>query len=63
MKNSPAYLENLTFMDVINILNKNKILIIKNIFYISCITTIFSFILPKTFTASAVLMPLEINKM
>ena len=57
MKNSPNYLENLTFMDVINILNKCKISIIKNVFYISFITAIFSFILPKTFTASAVLMP------
>jgi uncharacterized protein involved in exopolysaccharide biosynthesis len=44
-------------MDVINILNKCKISIIKNVFYISFITAIFSFILPKTFTASAVLMP------
>ena len=57
MKNSPDYLENLTFMDVINILNKCKISIIKNVFYISFITAIFSFILPKTFTAVAVLMP------
>jgi len=57
MKNSLNYLENLTFMDVINILNKCKISIIKNVFYISFITAIFSFILPKTFTASAVLMP------
>ena len=57
MKNSPNYLENLTFMDVINILNKCKISIIKNVFYISFITAIFSFILPKTFTAVAVLMP------
>ena len=57
MKNSPNYLENLTFMDVINILNKCKISIIKNVFYISFITAIFSFILPKTFTAAAVLMP------
>ena len=57
MKNSLNYLENLTFMDVINILNKWKISIIKNVFYISFITAIFSFILPKTFTASAVLMP------
>ena len=57
MKNSPIYLENLTFMDVINILNKCKISIIKNVFYISFITAIFSFILPKTFTAVAVLMP------
>ena len=57
MKNSPNYLENLTFMDVINILNKCKISIIKNVFYISFITAIFSFILPKTFTATAVLMP------
>jgi uncharacterized protein involved in exopolysaccharide biosynthesis len=44
-------------MDVINILNKCKISIIKNVFYISFITAIFSFILPKTFTAVAVLMP------
>ena len=44
-------------MDVINILNKCKISIIKNVFYISFITAIFSFILPKTFTAAAVLMP------
>ena len=57
MKNSLNYLENLTFMDVINILNKCKISIIKNVFYISFITAIFSFILPKTFTAAAVLMP------
>jgi uncharacterized protein involved in exopolysaccharide biosynthesis len=57
MKNSSNYLENLTFMDVINILNKCKISIIKNVFYISFITAIFSFILPKTFTAVAVLMP------
>ena len=57
MKNSLNYLENLTFMDVINILNKCKISIIKNVFYISFITAIFSFILPKTFTAVAVLMP------
>ena len=57
MKNSLNYLENLSFMDVINILNKWKISIIKNVFYISFITAIFSFILPKTFTASAVLMP------
>ena len=57
MKNGLNYLENLTFMDVINILNKWKISIIKNVFYISFITAIFSFILPKTFTASAVLMP------
>ena len=57
MKNSPNYLENLTFMDLINILNKCKISIIKNVFYISFITAIFSFILPKTFTAVAVLMP------
>ena len=57
MKNSLNYLETLTFMDVINILNKWKISIIKNVFYISFITAIFSFILPKTFTASAVLMP------
>ena len=57
MKNSLNYLENLLFMDVINILNKWKISIIKNVFYISFITAIFSFILPKTFTASAVLMP------
>ena len=57
MKNSLNYLENLSFMDVINILNKWKISIIKNVLYISFITAIFSFILPKTFTASAVLMP------
>ena len=57
MKNSLNYLENLSFMDVINILNKWKISIIKNVFYISFITAILSFILPKTFTASAVLMP------
>lgn len=57
MTNGPTHLDFLTFMDVINILNRCKISIIKNVFYVSFITAIFSLILPKTFTAVAMLMP------
>ena len=57
MKENSTHFDQLTFMDVMNILLRNRISIIKNVFSISLITAIVSLILPKTFTSSAVLMP------
>ena len=50
-------IEQLTFMEVMNILMRWKKTILLNVFYISLLIAAISLILPKTFTASAVLMP------
>ena len=50
-------IEQLTFMEVMNILIRWKKTILLNVFYISLLIAVISLILPKTFTASAVLMP------
>ena len=50
-------IEQLTFMEVMNILMRWKKTILLNVFYISLLVVVISLILPKIFTASAVLMP------
>ena len=50
-------IEQLTFMEVMNILMRWKKTILLNVFYISLLIAVISLILPKIFTASAVLMP------
>ena len=57
MKHIPPNLDQLTFLEIINILLSRKISIIKSVITISIITAIISLILPKTYTSSAVLMP------
>ena len=50
-------IQQLTFMEVMNILMRWKKTILLNVFYISLLIAVISLLLPKTFTASAVLMP------
>ena len=57
MSDNTYKLEQLTFMEIMNILKSGKKNILFNVFYISLLTTFISFIIPKTFTAKAVLMP------
>ena len=57
MSDKPPSFNQLTFVDVINILMKWKKTILLNVFYISLLTVIISLILPKTYTGYAVLMP------
>ena len=57
MSDNTHSIEQLTFMEVMNILMRWKKTILLNVFYISLLMTVISLILPKTFTASAVLMP------
>ena len=57
MKENSTHFDQLTFMDVMNILLRNRSSIIKDVFSISLIAAIVSLIIPKTFTSSAVLMP------
>ena len=57
MKNISTNLDQLTFLDIINILFSEKVSIIKSVITISIITAIISLTLPKTYTSSAVLMP------
>ena len=57
MSDNTYSIEQLTFMEIINILTRWKKTILLNVFYISLLIAVISLILPKTFTASAILMP------
>ena len=57
MSDKTYSIEQLTFTEVMNILINWKKTILLNVFYISLLIAVISLILPKTFTASAVLMP------
>jgi uncharacterized protein involved in exopolysaccharide biosynthesis len=57
MSDNTYSIEQLTFMEVMNILMRWKKTILLNVFYISLLIAVISLILPKIFTASAVLMP------
>ena len=57
MSNKTYLLDQLTFLDVMNILIKWKKTIVLNVFFISLLTLVISLMIPKTFTAKAVLMP------
>ena len=57
MSDNTYNLEQLTFMEVMNILKRWKRTILLNVLYISLLTGVISFIIPKTFTAKAILMP------
>ena len=57
MTDNTYSIEQLTFMEVMNILMRWKKTILLNVFYISLLIAVISLILPKIFTASAVLMP------
>ena len=57
MSDNTDTIEQLTFTEVMNILISWKKTILLNVFYIFLLIAVISLILPKTFTASAVLMP------
>ena len=57
MSDNTYSIEQLTFMEIMNILMRWKKTILLNVFYISLLIAVISLILPKTFIASAVLMP------
>ena len=57
MSDDTFILDQLTLMDIMKTLMKWRKSILLNIFYISILSSIFSLLLPKTYMASAVLMP------
>ena len=57
MSDKTYLIDQLTYTEVMNILISWKKTILLNVFYISILIAVISLILPKTFTASAVLMP------
>ena len=57
MSDDTFILDQLTLMDIMKTLIKWRRSILLNVFYISILSAIFSLLLPKTYMASAVLMP------